>query len=155
MTKIKKTAQEYILERYPLAFIETTYVKDASNDAEPYKPLHIVRTGLKDTSSIAFGNTESEAWEHAKKLVKNQPKQTPKEFVRTYFPRARAERHKQGNIIGISKSYYLIRDGREVMYMASGDTEAKAWKQAKEVVEKILARHKSQKIEPFNGTISG
>lgn len=82
-------------------------------------------------------------------------KQTAKEFVQTHFPRARAERHKQGRIKGMSKSYYLIRDGREYMYMASGDTEAKAWKQAKEVVEKILAKQKSQENQTYEGTISG
>jgi hypothetical protein len=82
-------------------------------------------------------------------------KQTAKEFVQTHFPRARAERHKQGNIIGMSKSYYLIRDGREVMYMASGDTEAKAWKQAKEVVEKMIARQNTQQNQSYDGKISG
>jgi hypothetical protein len=139
-----KTGQQYVLERYPLAFIETTYVKDADNSTEPYKPLYIVKTGLSSNTyaSIAFGNTETEAWEHSKKLLKNQPKQTPKEFVKTYFPKARAEKHKYGRIVGASKSYYLIRDGREVMYMASGDTEAKAWKQAKEVVLNILKERK-------------
>jgi len=56
---------------------------------------------------------------------------TAKEFVREKFPHARAERQVEGHIIGMKKVYWLIRDGRNTMYMAHGKTESNAWVNAK------------------------
>lgn len=64
---------------------------------------------------------------------------TAKEFVKEKFPKARAERHVQGRIIGLQKTYWLIRNGRETMYMSSGNTESNAWVNAKKmIIEKNL-----------------
>jgi hypothetical protein len=54
---------------------------------------------------------------------------TAKEYVKSKMPNARAERHVEGQIIG--KPYWLIRDGRNTMYFASGKTESNAWVEAK------------------------
>lgn len=56
---------------------------------------------------------------------------TAKEFVKSHYPRANKERH-VGND---RKPYYLIRIGRESMWFASGDTESKAWVEAKKRIE--------------------
>lgn len=61
---------------------------------------------------------------------------TSKEFVKSKFPNARAERQVEGRIKGLQKVYYLIRDGRNTMYMASGKTESNAWVNAKNVILK-------------------
>lgn len=54
---------------------------------------------------------------------------TAKEFVKNKMPKARAERHVEGRIAG--KPYWLIRNGNENMYFAIGDTQLKAWMEAK------------------------
>jgi len=59
---------------------------------------------------------------------------TAKEFVKEKFPNARAERHVEGRIKGLQKPYWLIRDGRNTMYMASGKTESNAWVNAKKMI---------------------
>lgn len=56
---------------------------------------------------------------------------TAKEFVKERYPNARAERHLSGRIKGMQEVYYLIRDGRNTMYMANGKTESNAWVNAK------------------------
>ena len=56
---------------------------------------------------------------------------TAKEFVKERYPNARAERHVRGMIKGVQDVYYLIRDGRNTMYMASGKSESNAWVNAK------------------------
>ena len=56
---------------------------------------------------------------------------TAKEFVKERYPNARAERQVRGMIKGMQEVYYLIRDGRNTMYMASGKTESNAWVNAK------------------------
>lgn len=62
---------------------------------------------------------------------------TAKEFVKEKFPKAQAERQVQGRIKGLQEVYYLIRNGRETMYIASGNSESNAWVNAK---KKILAQ---------------
>lgn len=62
---------------------------------------------------------------------------TVKEFVKSKMPKARAEKHKEGRIKGLQKTYWLIRDGMQTMYFAIGDTESKAWKRAKERILEI------------------
>jgi len=54
---------------------------------------------------------------------------TAKEYVKSIMPKARAERHVEGRIVG--KPYWLIRDGRNTMYFAIGKTESNAWVEAK------------------------
>lgn len=55
---------------------------------------------------------------------------TAKEFVRSKYPKARAESH-YGNG-PFARKYWLIRDGREYFYMASSDkSESNAWVKAK------------------------
>ncbi len=62
---------------------------------------------------------------------------TAKEFVKSKLPKAKAERHTQGRIKGLQKAYYLIREQGQSMYMAEGDTESKAWVNAKNrIIEK-------------------
>jgi len=73
---------------------------------------------------------------------------TSKEFVLSKFPKARSERQKSGMIKGMQRTYYLIRNGRETMYMASGDTESKAWKKAKEIIIESEMSINANKINP-------
>lgn len=61
---------------------------------------------------------------------------TAKEFVKSKFPKATAEKHVRGMIKGLKETYWLIRDGRNVMYMASGKSESNAWVNAKANIEK-------------------
>ena len=56
---------------------------------------------------------------------------TSKQFVREVFPKARVERHVRGRIKGMQEVYYLIRNGTETMYIASGTSESNAWVNAK------------------------
>lgn len=51
-----------------------------------------------------------------------------KEFVISKMPNARVEKQKTNG----GSPYFLIRDGIGKMYFSSGDTESKAWKEAKE-----------------------
>lgn len=53
-----------------------------------------------------------------------------KDFVKSKVPNARAERHKTNG----NRTYWLIRDGKAFMYMAEGETESKAWTNAKEKI---------------------
>ena len=59
---------------------------------------------------------------------------TAKEFVKEKFPHARAERHVSGMIKGLQEAYWIIRDGRNTMYMASGKTESNAWVNCKKKI---------------------
>lgn len=61
---------------------------------------------------------------------------TSKEFVRERYPRARAERQVSGRIKGLQEVYWLIRNGRETMYIASGKSESNAWVNAKKSIIK-------------------
>lgn len=65
---------------------------------------------------------------------------TAKEFVKGKCPKATAERQVRGRIKGMQEVYWLIRERGHTMYMASGNTESKAWKNAK---EHIIEREKS------------
>lgn len=56
---------------------------------------------------------------------------TAKDFVKQHYPNAKAESHKPN---GFAPRYWLIRDGRSVMYMAEGETQSKAWVNAKKYV---------------------
>lgn len=59
---------------------------------------------------------------------------TNEEFVKERMPTAKAESHKTSGPLG--KTYWLIRERGMTMYFAEGDTKAKAWKDAKESLEK-------------------
>jgi hypothetical protein len=59
---------------------------------------------------------------------------TAKEFVLEKMPRARAERQVRGMIKGLQEVYWLIREGRNTMYFASGKTESNAWVNAKKQI---------------------
>ena len=52
---------------------------------------------------------------------------TSKEFVKEKYPRAKAERH----VTNGGRPYWLVRDGREDMYMSEGTSESNAWVNAK------------------------
>lgn len=56
---------------------------------------------------------------------------TNKEFVKLRSPKAMAERQKAHD----KTVYWLVRENRNTMYIGSGDTEAQAWKAAREVVK--------------------
>jgi hypothetical protein len=56
---------------------------------------------------------------------------TAKEFVKSVYPKARSERH-VGND---KKVYYLIRPNLYDMYIGQGNTESKAWTNAKQRTE--------------------
>lgn len=73
---------------------------------------------------------------------------TSKEFVKSKIPKARAERHVAGRIKGMQEVYWLIRDGRQTMYFASGKTESNAWVQAK---KRILEQDEKNKKDLENG----
>jgi hypothetical protein len=66
---------------------------------------------------------------------------TAKEFVKEILPKAKAERHVEGRIKGLQKPYWLIRNGRETMYISSGTSESNAWVNAK----KFLIENKIEK----------
>lgn len=53
---------------------------------------------------------------------------TIKEFVKSKMPNVKVEKQKTNG----GKSYFIIRDGKSRMYFSSGETESKAWKEAKE-----------------------
>lgn len=57
--------------------------------------------------------------------------QKDKEFVKSLMPKARAERHKTNG----GKTYWLIREGSKTMYFAEGDTQAKAWLNARKRIK--------------------
>lgn len=63
------------------------------------------------------------------------PRQSAKDFVISHVPNARAEKQTRGKIKGMQTTYWLIRDGNSSGYMGNGETEAKAWKDAKEYLE--------------------
>ena len=48
---------------------------------------------------------------------------TAKEFVKERYPKARAERHRTGSNTTFGETYWLIRNGRETMYIASGKSK--------------------------------
>jgi hypothetical protein len=68
-----------------------------------------------------------------------------KDFVQKYRPTAEIETQKRGQII--FKTYYLIREYRKTMYIASGDTKAQAWAKAAEVIAKELVKSKCPQAE--------
>lgn len=55
---------------------------------------------------------------------------TAKQFVQSSVPRAHLEKQQTNG----GERYYLIRNGNNPMYMASGKTPGEAWKKAKELV---------------------
>jgi len=57
---------------------------------------------------------------------------TTKEYVINKLPNARAERQIKGIVKGLQEVYYLIRDDRNTMYLASGKSESNAWLNAKQ-----------------------
>ena len=61
---------------------------------------------------------------------------TAKEFVRQRYPGTKSEKYRTRTGFHYY-TYYLIRDGNSFMYIAEGETEAKAWKNAKEKIEKL------------------
>ena len=66
---------------------------------------------------------------------------TAKEFVKQHYPNARAESHYAFALLRKVK-YWLIRDGNSSGYMANGETEAKAWKNAKIFVQQLKSENK-------------
>lgn len=50
-----------------------------------------------------------------------------KEFVKTHYPTAASERQTTNG----GRHYWLIRERGKYMYMAEGETESKAWINAK------------------------
>jgi len=57
---------------------------------------------------------------------------TAKEFVKQYYPTARAERQvKGGKVVGMQEVYYLIRMAGATMYFSEGKSESNAWVNAK------------------------
>lgn len=61
---------------------------------------------------------------------------TAKEFVKSKYPNARAERQVSGRIKGMQEVYWLIRIGRDTMYFAIGKSESNAWVVAKKLILK-------------------
>lgn len=55
---------------------------------------------------------------------------TAKEFVRAQYRNARAEKQRTN----AKEVYWLIRDGINTMYIASGKTESNAWANAKNFI---------------------
>lgn len=72
-----------------------------------------------------------------------------KDFVKSRFPKAKAERHVSGGRVkGMGKPYYLIRPATHEMWIGNGDTESKAWIDAK---ERIMDRE-TDSIEKNNSS---
>ena len=67
---------------------------------------------------------------------------TSKEFVKSKMPNARTERHFAGRIKGMQEVYWLIRDGNQTMYFASGKTESNAWVKAKKRILELDEKNK-------------
>jgi hypothetical protein len=59
---------------------------------------------------------------------------TAKEFVKSKYPKARAEKQITGGNTNFGEAYWLIRNGRESMYIASGKSESNAWVNAKKKI---------------------
>ncbi len=58
-----------------------------------------------------------------------------KGFVKQHYPNARSEKQTTGGRVkGMKKAFYLVRPEAHVMYIGTGDTEAAAWRAAKEHV---------------------
>jgi hypothetical protein len=66
---------------------------------------------------------------------------TSKDYVKRYYPKAKAERQKQNN----GDVYWLIRDGNAYLYIASGKTESNAWVNAKEKIEMQSVKEMEEK----------
>lgn len=60
---------------------------------------------------------------------------TAKEFVKSIYPTARAERQISGRIKGMKTAYYLIRIPGERVYFSEGKTESNAWVNAKKKIK--------------------
>lgn len=60
---------------------------------------------------------------------------TAKEFIKEKYPNAKAEKQIRGRIKGMQEAYYLIRDGINTMYLASGTSESNAWVNAKKAIK--------------------
>ncbi len=66
---------------------------------------------------------------------------TAKEFVRSKYPKARAESHKENS----GKVYWLIRNGSSYFYMSQGATQSKAWVAAKEKIKETEKEKQTEK----------
>jgi len=55
---------------------------------------------------------------------------TAKEFVKEKYPKSRAERHRLRN----GRTYWLIRNRNNTMYISSGKSEKNAWENAKKKI---------------------
>jgi hypothetical protein len=77
------------------------------------------------------------------------PKQSAKDYVISKLPNARVEKHKQGKIKGFQITYWLIRDGNNSGYIGNGDTQADAWKDAKEYIE-LAIKPTDKKFPPYD-----
>jgi hypothetical protein len=51
-----------------------------------------------------------------------------KDIVQAILPRTKAEKQKTNGAFGTH--YFLVRNGRDTMYLGQGDTEAQAWADA-------------------------
>ena len=65
-------------------------------------------------------------------------KLSAEDFVKSILPKAKSERQTTNG----GESYYLIREGMQTMYLASGKTKSEAWENAKMVVEKYNLKTK-------------
>lgn len=62
---------------------------------------------------------------------------TAKQFVQEKIPKSFSEKQVSGRIKGMQTIYYLIRELKNTMYIAEGETESKAWTNAKNyIIEK-------------------
>lgn len=58
---------------------------------------------------------------------------TAKEFVKSKLPTAASEKQTTNG----GRKYWLIRERGKYMYIADGDTESKAWTNAKKILQEI------------------
>ena len=69
---------------------------------------------------------------------------TAKEFVKQYYPHARATRYTSGRIKGMTSAYYLVHSSAlNGSRLSEGNTESKAWTNAK----KFIVEYDIQKPE--------
>jgi hypothetical protein len=66
-----------------------------------------------------------------------------KEFVKRRIPKATAEKQVSGFINGLQKTYWLIRERGNSMYLAEGFDENNAWSNAKKLILEREEKYKN------------
>lgn len=90
----------------------------------------LLREYNKLTSSFESQSTNRNRIKEIEDLLEETRKKSNKELILEKYPNARAEKQ----IIGI-ETYWTIKLEPQTMYTSFGKTSAKAWKNAKDILE--------------------